>query len=61
MFVSWCAYQAGPRLRRDTQQVRISFGGNEDNAIGLKEVRLNRKGVVQDAQGLYMSVVETLL
>ncbi len=38
-----------------------TIGGNEDDAIGLKEVRLNRKGVVQDAQGLYISVVETLL
>ena len=38
-----------------------TIGGNEGDAVGLKEVRLNSKGIVQNPGGLYISVVETLL
>lgn len=38
-----------------------TVGGNETDAVGIKEVRLNRKGFVHNPQGLYISIVETLL
>lgn len=38
-----------------------TIGGNESDSVGMKEVRLNSKGRVLNPQGLYISVVETLL
>jgi hypothetical protein len=38
-----------------------TIGGNEADSVGLKEVRLNANGVVKNASGLYISVIETLL
>jgi hypothetical protein len=38
-----------------------TIGGNESDSVGMKEVRLTSKGRVVNPQGLYISVVETLL
>lgn len=38
-----------------------TIGGNESDAVGLKEVRLNPAGKVRNADGLYISVLECLL
>ena len=38
-----------------------TIGGNEDNSVGMKEARLDAKGFVKNADGLYISIVETLL
>lgn len=38
-----------------------TIGGNEGDSVGLKEVRLAANGRVRNADGLYISVVETLL
>ena len=38
-----------------------TIGGNEADSVGLKEVRLNANGVVRNGNGLYISVIETLL
>lgn len=38
-----------------------TVGGNESDAVGLKEVRLDVKGRVKNADGLYICVIETLL
>lgn len=38
-----------------------TIGGNESDSVGLKEVRLDAKGRVKNADGLYISVIETLL
>jgi hypothetical protein len=38
-----------------------TIGGNESDSVGLKEVRLDANGVVKNTNGLYISVVETLL
>ena len=38
-----------------------TIGGNESDSVGLKEVRLDRRGRVRNPDGLYIAVVETLL
>ena len=38
-----------------------TIGGNESDAVGMKEVRLDGNGLVKNAAGLYISVIETLL
>lgn len=38
-----------------------TIGGNESDSVGMKEVRLDANGVVKNPNGLYISVVETLL
>lgn len=38
-----------------------TIGGNESDSAGMKEVRLSSKGRVLNSQGIYISVVETLL
>ena len=38
-----------------------TIGGNEGDGIGLKEVRLDTDGLVRNADGLYISAIETLL
>ena len=38
-----------------------TIGGNESDAVGMKEVRLDANGLVKNAAGLYISVIETLL
>jgi hypothetical protein len=38
-----------------------TIGGNESDSVGLKEARLDANGVVKNANGLYIAVVETLL
>jgi hypothetical protein len=38
-----------------------TIGGNEADSVGLKEVRLNSSGIVKNANGLYICVIETLL
>lgn len=38
-----------------------TIGGNESDAVGLKEVRLDGSGRVRNSDGLYISVIETLL
>ena len=37
------------------------MGGNESDSVGMKEVRLDAKGLVKSPGGLYMSVIETLV
>lgn len=38
-----------------------TIGGNESDAVGMKEVRLNPAGKVRNTSGLYISVLECLL
>lgn len=38
-----------------------TIGGNESDSVGLKEVRLDSKGRVKNQDGIYISVIETLL
>ncbi len=38
-----------------------TIGGNESDSVGMKEVRLSPGGLVKNADGLYISVIETLL
>lgn len=38
-----------------------TIGGNEGDSVGIKEVRLGANGLVKNASGLYISVVETTL
>lgn len=38
-----------------------TIGGNEDDSVGLKEVRLDAKGLVRNPTGMYIAAVETLL
>jgi len=38
-----------------------TIGGNEADSVGLKEVRLSASGRVRNPDGLYISVIETLL
>lgn len=38
-----------------------TIGGNESDSVGMKEVRLDAKGFIKNASGLYISVIETLL
>ena len=38
-----------------------TIGGNESDAVGMKEVRLDANGLVKNPGGLYISVIETLL
>ena len=38
-----------------------TIGGNESDSVGMKEVRLDANGLVKNAAGLYISVIETLL
>lgn len=38
-----------------------TIGGNESDSVGMKEVRLDAQGRVKNPQGLYISVIETLL
>lgn len=38
-----------------------TIGGNEADSVGMKEVRLTSRGLVRNADGLYIAVVETLL
>lgn len=38
-----------------------TIGGNEADSVGIKEVRLTPKGLVKNNDGLYISIVETLL
>jgi hypothetical protein len=38
-----------------------TIGGNESDSVGMKEVRLDANGLVKNAAGLYIAVVETLL
>jgi hypothetical protein len=37
-----------------------TIGGNEADSVGMKEVRLNANGRVKNANGVYISVIETL-
>ncbi|MGE0745443.1 MAG: DUF2272 domain-containing protein [Rhodospirillales bacterium] len=37
-----------------------TIGGNESDSVGMKEVRLTAAGKVRNADGLYISVIETL-
>lgn len=38
-----------------------TIGGNESDSVGMKEVRLNAKGVIKNSSGLYIAVIETLI
>jgi hypothetical protein len=38
-----------------------TIGGNEADSVGMKEVRLTARGFVKNTDGLYISIVETLL
>lgn len=38
-----------------------TIGGNEDDSVGMKEVRLTSKGIVKNTDGLYISIIETTL
>jgi hypothetical protein len=38
-----------------------TIGGNESDSVGMKEVRLDANGHVRNTNGLYISVIETLL
>ena len=38
-----------------------TIGGNESDAVGMKEVRLDVNGLVKNPAGLYISVIETML
>lgn len=38
-----------------------TVGGNENDSVGMKEVRLNKNGIVINTTGLYISVIETHL
>lgn len=38
-----------------------TIGGNESDSVGMKEVRLTQAGLVRNPNGLYISVIETLL
>jgi hypothetical protein len=38
-----------------------TIGGNESDSVGMKEVRLTPSGLVKNTDGLYISVIETLL
>lgn len=44
--------QTGPYLR--------TIGGNESDSVGLKEARLTSKGLLRNADSLYISVIENL-
>lgn len=35
-----------------------TIGGNEGDSVGLKEVRLDARGLVKNSDGLYISIVE---
>lgn len=37
-----------------------TIGGNENDSVGLKQVRLDTKGYVKNASGIYISVIENL-
>lgn len=37
-----------------------TIGGNESDSVGMKEVRLDGKGVVRNPNGLYISIIENL-
>lgn len=37
-----------------------TIGGNENDSVGLKEVRLDNKGRVRNPTGLYISIIENL-
>lgn len=37
-----------------------TIGGNENDSVGMKEVRLDAAGRVKNASGLYISIIETL-
>lgn len=37
-----------------------TIGGNENDSVGLKQVRLDAKGYVKNASGIYISVIENL-
>lgn len=37
-----------------------TIGGNENDSVGLKEVRLDTKGYVKNASGIYICVIENL-
>lgn len=38
-----------------------TIGGNESDSVGLKEVRLTSAGLVKNPQGVYISIIETML
>lgn len=38
-----------------------TVGGNEADSVGMKEVRLTARGFVKNNDGLYISIIETLL
>ena len=38
-----------------------TIGGNESDAVGMKEVRLDANGLVKNASGLYIAVIEAVL
>ena len=35
--------------------------GNESDAVGMKELRLDGNGLVKNAAGLYIAVIESML
>lgn len=37
-----------------------TIGGNENDSVGMKEVRLDTKGYMKNASGIYISVIENL-
>ena len=37
-----------------------TIGGNENDSVGLKEVRLDTKGYVKNASAIYICVIENL-
>jgi hypothetical protein len=37
-----------------------TIGGNENDSVGMKEVRLDAKGIVKNGSGLYICVIENL-
>ena len=37
-----------------------TIGGNENDSVGMKEVRLDPKGFVKNANGIYISIIESL-
>ena len=37
-----------------------TIGGNENDSVGLKEVRLDTKLLIKNASGIYISVIENL-
>ena len=47
--------------RGQQRQHLRTMGGNESDSVGMKEVRLDAKGLVKSPGGLYMSVIETLV